>query len=107
MSGEQNLRRKKFEELADSFVARVKAEKITASTKVTLVYQCVDRNGKQVSVPTSLVPNIDIDMPGNRQLEEELTAGIRTDTIIGNINSLVRPAPLEFVMLRDAPQIPL
>lgn len=95
-----------FAALADEFKARVRDANISATTEVTLVYRCVDEAGRELPpVRTSIVPQTKVG--GFGPTESEFAADIHRDTILGNIDSLVRHAPTGLIMLRDAPKIPL
>jgi hypothetical protein len=92
--------------LADEREARVRAVPITGTTEVTLVYQCVDQEGKELPpVRTSLVPQTTLSGFGTSG--PAFAAAIHRDTILGNIDSLVRHAPVGLIMLRDAPRNPV
>ena len=95
-----------FVSLADTFKARVRAANISGTTEVTLVYRCVDKEGRELPpVRTSIEPQTHV--AGFGAAGPTFAATSHRDTILGNINSLVRHAPSGLIMLRDAPQIPL
>ncbi|HYT87944.1 MAG TPA: hypothetical protein VEL76_04435 [Gemmataceae bacterium] len=95
-----------FAALADTFDARVRAANISGTTEVTLVYRCVDKEGRDLPpVRTSIVPQTQV--AGFGTAGPAFAASIHRDTILGNIDSLVRHAPSGVIMLRDAPRIPL
>jgi hypothetical protein len=95
-----------FASVADEFEARVRAANISGTTEVTLVYRCVNEQGQELPpVRTSLVPTTKVEGLGPDG--PAFAAAIHRDTILGNIDSLVRHAPKGLVRLRDAPQIPL
>jgi hypothetical protein len=96
----------KFASLADAFDARVRAANISGTTEVTLVYRCVDEEGRDLPpVRTSIVPQTQV--AGFGAAGTAFATTIHRDTILGNIDSLVRHAPSGLSMLRDAPQISL
>jgi hypothetical protein len=95
-----------FAALADKFEARVRDANMSGTTEVTLVYRCVDEEGRDLPpIRTSIVPETKVS--GFGVTGPAFAAAIHRDTILGNINSLVRHAPTGLIMLRDAPQIPL
>jgi hypothetical protein len=95
-----------FAALAAEFEARVRTANISGTTEVTLVYRCVDAEGREVPpVRVSIVPLTK--MTGSGPAGPRFAAAVHRDTILGNINSLVRHAPAGLVMLHDGPQIPL
>ncbi|HEY7426217.1 MAG TPA: hypothetical protein VH682_18445 [Gemmataceae bacterium] len=95
-----------FAARADEFEARVRDANISGTTEVTLVYRCVDEQGRDLPpVRISIVPQTKVG--GFGATGPAFAATIHRDTILGNINSLVRHAPTGLTLLRDAPQIPL
>jgi hypothetical protein len=98
----------RFASLADEFIARVQASSIGPATEVVLVYHCVDQDGNPVPpIRMSLEPTTVVRFPGNPDFARQFATGIHLDTIVGNINSLVRHAPVGPVMLRDGPVFPV
>jgi len=98
-----------FGHLADEFIERIRASKITATTEVFLVYQCVDQAGNPLPpFRDPITPKTTVRFPGDPEGAKALATTMHIQTIIDNINSLVRSAdPDELVMLRGAPQIPM
>jgi hypothetical protein len=96
----------KFAALADEFETRVRGAHLSATTEVTLVYQCVDEEGRDLPplrvpiVPQTAVSGFGANGP-------TFAASVHLEAILGNINSLVRHAPTGLVNLKDAPQVPL
>ncbi len=96
-----------FAKLADEFIIRVKASSLSPTAEVTLIYKCVDQQGKELApIRTSLTPTTTV-RGFQQEAGQAFARSVHIDTIIGNINSLVRNPPKGLVMLRDAPQIPL
>jgi Domain of unknown function (DUF4365) len=98
-----------FQKKADEFIAAVKAAKITWSTDVDVVYYCIDERGDPIPpFRMSLVPNTRVSWPGNPQGAKCMVEKMHIDTVIGNINSLIRPGtPERFSVPEDAPRIPM
>src|SRR5262245_23122681 len=97
-----------FAALADEFIARVRAANVGSATEVVLIFHCVDQGGQPVPpVRTSLEPTTKVSFPGNRQAAGQFAASMHVGTIIDNVNSIVRHAPLGLTMLRDGPQVPV
>jgi hypothetical protein len=98
-----------FQKKADEFIAAVKAAKITGSTDVDVVYYCIDDRGNPIPpFRMSLVPNTRVTWPGNPEGAKSMVEKMHIETIIGNINSLIRPGTSQsFSVPRDAPRIPM
>jgi hypothetical protein len=94
-----------FGRLADEFEARVRTANLTGTTEVTLIYQCVDQEGNEVSVPQSIVATTQL--KGFGEAAEPVAAKLHRDAILANINSLVRHAPQDWITLRDGEKNPL
>jgi hypothetical protein len=95
-----------FAAFADEFETRVRKTKLTGTTEVTLVYRCVDEQGCELPpVRLSLVPQTTV--RGFGGAGQAFAAASHLDSILGNINSLVRHAPKGLTMLKGAPQVPL
>ncbi len=97
-----------FPALADEFIAKVRAATITGSTEVNTVYYCVDADGNDVPpFRMELAPLTTVKAPGNIEWAKKFAAKDHLESIIDNINSLIRPStPERFFIPRDAPQIP-
>jgi hypothetical protein len=95
-----------FASLADTFEARVRAANVSGTTEVALIYRCVDKGGRDLPpVRTSIIPKTKV--AGFGAAGPAFAANLHRDTILRNIDSLVRHAPSGLIRLRDAPQIPL
>jgi hypothetical protein len=95
-----------FASVADEFEARVCATPLSGTTEVTLIYRCVDEEGHDLPpVRTSIVPQTKVG--GTGATGPAFAVAVHRDTILGNIDSLVRHAPDGLIRLRDAPQIPV
>lgn len=92
-----------FAALADEFENRVRAAEIGPATEVTLVTYTVDRNGDPVTpIRSSLAATTTVKM-NDQSMAMAFAGAMHADTILQNINSLVRHAPTEFVRIADAP----
>jgi uncharacterized protein (DUF433 family) len=90
---------------ADEFIARLRAAPLDAATEVVLVYHCVDQDGHPLPpIRTSLEPTTTVQWPGDPESARKFAASIHLDTIIGNVNALVRNAPEGPIRLRDGPE---
>jgi hypothetical protein len=98
-----------FSQLADEFIAKVGAANITPTTEVNLVYYCMDQGGNPIPpFRMSITPATTVKGAGNQALANSFALMFHVDAIIGNINSLVRPATVErFFVPRDYPHIPM
>lgn len=105
-SEEARARKQAFGELADKFVGRLRSTKLTGATEVTIVYQCVDQQGNAVPpIRTSITPRTTVQFPGDRTAARVFAAAVHMDSLIGNINSLVRNAPTGYVSFPEYPGI--
>jgi hypothetical protein len=97
-----------FSHIADEFIAKVQAAKLAANTEVNVIYHCVDDLGKPIApFRESMVGTVQV-KGGPPGFAQNLAAGLHADTIIGNINYLIRPAtPERFCVPRHAPKIPM
>ncbi|HUY33367.1 MAG TPA: hypothetical protein VMV69_11520 [Pirellulales bacterium] len=95
-----------FSHRADEFIARIESVPLTASTEVVLVYHCLDERGVQVPpIREPLAPLVSVRMPGVREAGKRFAATVYRETIIDNINSLVRGAPNGMNKIPNAPQV--
>jgi len=98
----------RFAALADEFVTRVRAANIGPSTEVVLLYELSDVGGNPVpAVRVLLEPTTTVSWPGNPEAARRFAIAVHLDSIIGNINSLVRNASTDPIMLRGGPSIPV
>jgi hypothetical protein len=98
----------RFGALADEFIARIRAAVIWPATEVVLVCHCVDQADEPVPpFRTALEPRTTVDFPGHKEAARQFAGSVHVKNIIDNINSLVRHAPSELIMLRDGPSFPV
>lgn len=98
----------RFAILADELIAQVRAAKLGPTTEVFLVQHCVNQDGVLVEpVRTTISPAISVTFPGNQVLAWQFAAEEFRNTIIGNINSLVRYAPTGLHMISGGPNFPV
>lgn len=82
----------RFSLLADEFISRVRGACIGPDTDVVVIYHYVDRDGNDLPVVRhSIVPTTKVCSPGDQDFARQFAATAHLETIIGNINSLVRP----------------
>jgi hypothetical protein len=104
----KKTRQELFATLADQFIARVRAANVGPATEVWLTYHCVDQAGTPLPpFRVSMEPTTTVRFPGNQELARRFAAAAHLDAIVGNINSLVRHAPVGLVMLRGGPGLPV
>jgi predicted nucleic acid-binding protein len=103
----------RFHLLADDFAARVSAANVGPSTEVWLIYHCVDGGGRPVELfRETLVPAVKVDGPGTRgpgrrEAAARFASSSLVDTILGNIESLVRHAPEGIIRIAAGPATPV
>lgn len=82
---------KYFADLADRFIAQVQESRIGPSSDVALVYHWEDDCGNAYPPQReSIVPKIRIRASGDQDAVREVALEWMTQTVIDNINSLVR-----------------
>lgn len=98
-----------FQNSADAFIEKVRAATVTANTEVNAVYYCLDKEGQPLEpFRLSLVPTTQVKWPGNPSGAKDMAEKMHRDTIIGNINSLIRPStPERFFVPREMAGIPM
>jgi hypothetical protein len=94
-----------FAGIADQFDLKIQESNVTSTTEIVLTTICVDQQGNEIKTSCSIVPLTTIG--GFGAIGKEIAHKSHVGDILGNINSLVRNAPTDWVMMRDAPQIPL
>ena len=98
LSTEEQALKQSFGEYADRFIEQLSTAELTGSTEVSILYRCVDRQGREVPpMRESVTPTTMVRFPGEQERSREFAARTHLVTIIGNINSLVRNAPTGFV----------
>jgi hypothetical protein len=105
--GEQARARKRtFGELADRFIGQLRTTNLTGGTEVAIVYNCVDERGNAFPpIRTSITPRTTVRFPGYQADARVFAAAIHLDSLIGNINSLVRNAPTGYVSFPEHPTV--
>lgn len=98
-----------FPAFADECIARVAAATISPATEVNVVYHCVDADGNELPpFRMEVAPLTRVSVPGDPELARRWAAKDHLNTIIGNINSLIRPSTQDcFYVPREAPKTPL
>ena len=103
LDAEQKNVNPQFATVADEFEARLRTTNLSGTTEVTLVYRCVDEEGRDLPpVRASLVPQTKVG--GFGVAGPAFATDSHRDTILGNIESLVRHAPNGLIRLRDVPR---
>jgi hypothetical protein len=98
LSAEAQDRKRLFGEIADRLISRVRSSNIRGDTEITLVISYVDAQGKKLPPQReSITPTTTVRAPGNRDAAARLVVGFHLDSIMGNINSLVRNALTGFI----------
>jgi hypothetical protein len=98
LSEEQVELKKAFADIADRFIERLRAVAMTTDTTVNLVQLFRDRQSSTFrSAPNSIMSKPTLAGFGDSEATERFAAGVMLDTAIGNINSLVRNAPTDFI----------
>jgi hypothetical protein len=106
LSEEARVRKQTFGELADRFIERLRSTKLTGGTEVTILYQCVDQRGNAFPpIRTSITPRTTVRFPGDPAEARVFAAAMHLDSLIGNINSLVRHAPTGYVSFPEHPGV--
>jgi hypothetical protein len=108
LSPEAQARKQAFGQLADQFIAQLRAATITGATEVGIVYHCVDQGGNPVPpIRESITPRTSVRFPGDRAGAQRFAEGAHLDTLIGNVNSMVRNAPTGFMSFPAHPGVSL
>jgi hypothetical protein len=106
LSEEARGRKRTFGELADRFIARLRSTKLSGGTEVTILYHCVDEQGSAFPpIRTSITPRTTVQFPGHQAEARVFAAAMHLDSLIGNINSLVRNAPTGYVSFPEHPAV--
>ncbi len=108
LSEDARSRKQTFGELADKFIERVRSTKLTGATEITILYQCVDQQGNAFPpIRSSITPRTTVQFPGDQGGARVFAAAMHLDSLIGNIDSLVRNAPTGYVSFPEHPAIAL
>jgi hypothetical protein len=106
LTEEARARKRRFGELPDRFIERLRSTKLTGETEVTVLYHCVDEQGNAFPpIRTSITPRTTVRFPGHQAEARVFAAAIHLDSVIGNINSLVRNAPTGCVSFPENPGV--
>ncbi len=104
VSEEVRARKQAFGELADRFIERLRSTKLTGATEVAFLYQCFDQQGNAFPpIRTSIIPRTTVRFSGDQPGATVFAAAMHLDSLIGNINSLVRNAPTGYVSFPECP----
>jgi len=97
LSAEQEDLKRAFAATADSFIERLRSAGVTADTNVSLVRLFRDRQGNTFRAePVSIAGRATL-TGFDPETAKQMADGMALDTAIGNINSLVRHAPTDYV----------
>jgi hypothetical protein len=108
LSEDARARKRTFGELADRLIERVRSTKLTGASEVTILYQCVDQQGNAFPpIRTSITPRTTVRFPGDQGEARVFAAVMHLDSLIGNIDSLVRNAPTGYVSFPEHPGVAL
>lgn len=106
LSSEAQAQKQAFGQLADQFIAQLRAATITGATEVSILYHCVDRQGNaRPPIRESITPQTSVRFPGNQAGAQAFAAGVYLDTLIANVDSLVRNASTGFVSFQTFPGV--
>lgn len=98
LSSEEQDRKRLFAEQADQFVQQLRAARPTLNTEVYLVYHYVGKDGRpRATRRTSIAPTTTVEWPGHEEDARAFAIAAHLDTLIGNIYSLVRGAPVGYL----------
>src|SRR5947209_6268337 len=92
-----------FAARAEEFIARVRAAPLDAATEFVLVYHCVDAAGQPLPpVRVHLEPTTKVEWQGDSAFARRFAAMLHRETIVRNIDSLVRDLPEGPIVLRGS-----
>ena len=108
LSGDAQARKQLFGQYADEFIERLRNTEINAATDVSIVYRYEDQHGNGVnSNRSSITPQTTIRLPGDVEGAKRLASAAHLNSLIGNINSIVRNAPSGFLSFPENPRLSL
>jgi hypothetical protein len=108
LSPEAQARKHSFAAFANQFIEQLKNTDLNEYADVFIVYLCVDKQGRDVTpYRVSITPTTKVRLPGDQEKAREFAVRTHLDTIIANINSVVRNAPTEFVTFPEQPELPV
>ena len=85
-------------------VLRIRCVRPAGAKEVAILYKCVDQQGNALPpIRTSITPRTTVRLPGDQIGARVFAAAIHLDSLIGNINSLVRNAPTGYVSFPEYP----
>ncbi len=106
LSEEARTRKQTFGELADKFIERLRSTELSGTTEVSIRCHCFDQQGNALPpIRTSITPRTTVRLPGDQAGARMFAAAMHLDSLIGNINSLVRNAPTEYVSFPEYPGV--
>jgi len=106
LSAEAQARKQLFGQYADQFIERLRNIEITGATEVSIVYRYMDQHGNALdSSPTSITPRTSVRIPGDVEGARRFASAAHLDSLIGNINSLVRNAPTGILSFPEYPGV--
>lgn len=104
LSAEAQQRKQLFAQFADQFTEQLRRAKITGATEVSIIYRYVDQHGNALeSTPTSITPQTSVRFPGDVKRARRFASAAHLDSLIDNVNSLVRNAPTCLLSVLEYP----
>lgn len=108
LSAEAQVRKQLFGRYADQFIEQLRQTVITGATEISIVYRYQDQHGNAFnSGRTSITPQTSVRFPDDVEGARQFASATHLDSLIGNINSLVRNAPTGFLSFPDHPGLSL
>ncbi len=108
LDDEQRERKRLFGEYADRFQEQVRLFDLTPDSEATLVFVYHDRQGNTVrAAPQVITSTTRVEGFGDTELARQFVTAAQREALLGNINSLVRNAPTDFVDYPGSPSGPL
>lgn len=97
LTDEQQSLKATFAATADRFIAQLRSANVTADTEVSLIRVFRDRQGNVFRASPSVISCKPTLTGFDSATAKQLADGMARDTLEGNINSLVRHAPTDYV----------
>jgi hypothetical protein len=94
-----------FATFADKFIEELRRAQITGATQVSVIYHCVDQQGRTVDQPISITPRMSARFPGEPEAAKWFSSPAYLAFLIGNINSMVRYAPIDLLSFPEHPGV--
>ncbi len=97
LTEEQKELKQTFAEHAETFIQQVRSASITADTEVSLVRLYRDRDGRTFKANPVIISGKPTLTGFDPERAKQFADAVTLDTVVDNINSLVRGAPTDFV----------